>query len=121
MVVDRLLKMVHFIPCNKIVTGEETTRLFIDTINKYHGLVDNIISNHGSQFISKFWQSLFRILKVKIKLFSAYHPHTNGKIERVNQVLEQHLRCTINYYEDNWMELLPLVEFAYNNTIQGSN
>jgi hypothetical protein len=73
-VVDRLTKMVHFMPCNKTVTGEETARFFMDNIYKYHGLLDDIISDRGSQFTSKFWQSLFKILKVKIKLSSAYHP-----------------------------------------------
>jgi hypothetical protein len=67
--------------------------------------------------ILKFWKSLFKILKVKIKLSSAYHPQTDGQTKRVNQVLEQYLHCTINYHQDNWMELLPLAEFAYNNTI----
>jgi hypothetical protein len=66
----------------------------MDNIYKYHGLLDDIISNRGSQFISKFWQLLFKILKVKIKLWSAYHPQIDGKLERVNQVLEQYLRCT---------------------------
>jgi hypothetical protein len=41
-------------------------------------------------------------------------------MERINQVLEQYLRCTINCHQDNWTELLPLAKFAYNNTIQGS-
>ena len=90
-VVDRLKKMAHFVPCNKTVTGEETARLFIDNVYKYHGLPDDIISDQGTQFTSKFWQSLFKILQVKIKLFSAYHPQTNGQTERVNQVLEQYL------------------------------
>jgi glycosylphosphatidylinositol phospholipase D len=35
-------------------------------------------------------------------------------------VLEQYLHCTINYHQDNWVDLLLLVEFAYNNTLQGS-
>ena len=69
---------------------------------------------------SKFWQSLFKILGVEIKLSSAYHPQTDGQTKSVNQVLEQYLRCTINYHQDNWVELLPLAEFAYNNTLQGS-
>jgi transposase InsO family protein len=83
-VVDRLPKMAHFMPCNKTVIGEETTRLFIDNIYKYHGLPNNIISNHGLQFTLKFWQSLFKILKVKIKLSSAYHPQIDGQTEKVN-------------------------------------
>ena len=119
-VVDRLTKMAHFVPCNKTVTGEETARLFIDTVYKYHGLPDDIISDRGTQFTSKFWQSLFKILQVEIKLSSAYHPQTDGQTERVNQVLEQYLRCSINYHQDNWIDLLPLAEFAYNNTIQDS-
>jgi hypothetical protein len=57
-----------------MVTGEETARLFMDNIYKYHGLHDDIIFDHGSQFILKFWQSLFKIFKVKIKLSFAYHP-----------------------------------------------
>jgi hypothetical protein len=118
-VVDRLTKMAHFMPCNKTIIGEETARLFMDNIYKYHGLPDEIISDRGSQFISKFWQSLFKILKVKIKLSSAYHPQTDRQTEWVNQVFEQYLHCTINYHQDNWTELLPLAKFAYKNTDQG--
>jgi hypothetical protein len=87
-VVDRLTKMVHFIPCNKMVIGEEIARFFMDNIYKYHGLPDDIISDCGSQFTPKFWQSLFKILKVKVKLFFAYHLQTDGQTEKVNQVLE---------------------------------
>ena len=90
-VVDRLTKKAHFVPCNKIVTSEEIARLFIDNVYKYHGLPDDIISNRGTQFTSKFWQSLFKILQVEIKLSSAYHPQIDGQTERVNQVLEQYL------------------------------
>ncbi len=119
-VVDRLTKMAHFIPCHKTVTGEETARLFVDNVYRFHGLPNDIISDRGTQFTSKFWQSLFKILGVEIKLSSAYHPQTDGQTERINQVLEQYLRCSINYHQDNWVDLLPLAEFAYNNTLQGS-
>lgn len=119
-VVDRLTKMAHFVPCNKTVTGEETAKLFMENVYKYHGLPNDIISDRGTQFTSKFWQSLFKILQVKINLSSAYHPQTDGQTERVNQVLEQYLRCSINYHQDNWVDLLPLAEFAYNNTFQES-
>jgi hypothetical protein len=57
---------------------------------------------------------------VDIKLSLAFHPQTDGQTERVNQVLEQYLRCTINYQQDDWMEYLSLAEFAYNNTLHAS-
>jgi transposase InsO family protein len=119
-VVDRLTKMAHFVPCNKTIIGKEPTRLFLENVYKYHGLPDDIISDRGMQFTSKFWQSLFKILQMKTNLSSSYHPQTDGQTERVNQVLEQYLRCFVNYHQDNWVDLLPVVEFAYNNTFQES-
>lgn len=119
-VVDRLTKMAHFIPCKKTSSSEDTARFFLDNIYRYHGLPDDIISDRGTQFVSKFWKSLFEILKVDIKLSSAFHPQTDGQTERVNQVLEQYLRCTINYQQDDWIEYLPFAEFAYNNTLHAS-
>ena len=44
-----------------------------------------------------------------------YHPEGNGQTERMNQTLEQYLRVYSNYQQDNWSDLLPLAEFAYNN------
>lgn len=119
-IVDRFTKMAHFMPCTKSITGEETAKLFIDNIYRYHGLPKDIISDRGTQFVSRFWRTLFKILKVDIKLSSAFHPQTDGQTERVNQVLEQYLRCTINYQQDDWTNLLPLAEFAYNNTVHSS-
>jgi transposase InsO family protein len=80
-VVDQLTKMAHFVPCNKTITGKEMARLFLENVYKYHGLPDDIISDHGMQFTSKFWQSLFKILQVKTNLSSAYHPQTDGQTE----------------------------------------
>ena len=84
---------------------------------RYHGLPDDIVSNRGTQFVFKFWSFFFEILKVDIKLSSVFHPRTIGQTERMNQVLEQYLRCSINYQQDDWTIYLPLAEFAYNNTL----
>ena len=45
-----------------------------------------------------------------------YHSEGNGQTEHMNQTLEQYLCVYCNYQQDNWSELLPLMEFAYNNT-----
>jgi transposase InsO family protein len=77
-VVDRLIKMAHFIPCTKTITEEETTKLFLDNIYRIHGLPNNIISDRGISFISNFWRGLSQLLGVKINLSIAYHPQTDG-------------------------------------------
>ena len=77
-VVDRLTKMAHFIPCKKTSSSEDTARLFLDNIYRFHGLPDDIVSDRGTQFVSKFWRSLFEILKVDIKLSLAFHRQTDS-------------------------------------------
>ena len=52
---------------------------------------------------------------MKLHFTSGYHPEADGQTERTNQTLEQYLRMYCNYQQDNWSELLPLAEFAYNN------
>ncbi|XP_077169651.1 vomeronasal type-2 receptor 26-like [Paroedura picta] len=41
-------------------------------------------------------------------------------MEQVNLVLEQYLRCFLNYHQDDWVHLLALVEYAYNNAPHSS-
>ena len=52
---------------------------------------------------------------MKLHFTSGYHPEGDRQTERTNQTLEQYLRVYCNYQQDNWSELLPLTEFAYNN------
>jgi hypothetical protein len=119
-VVNRLTKMAHFIPCTKTITGEETAKLFFDNIYCIHGLPNDIVSDRGTQFTSNFWRGLFQLLSVKINLFVAYHLQIDGQTKRVNQILKQYLHCIVNYQQDDWTYLLFLAKFAYNNTMYSS-
>jgi len=47
---------------------------------------------------------------------SAYHPQTDGQSERKIQYLEDLLHACALEYKEGWYELLPLVEFTYNNS-----
>jgi len=119
-VVDRFTKMAHFTPCSKSITAEETVQLILDEIVKLHGLPEEIVSNRGLHFASKFWHRLFELLGVDIRLSSAFHLETDGQTERTNQTLEQYLRCTVNYKQDDWLDLLSQAKFAYNNIAHAS-
>jgi transposase InsO family protein len=112
--------MTHFIPYTKTITREETAKLLLDNIYRIHGLLNDIVLDKETQFTSNFWRGLFQLFGIKINLSTVYHPQNNGQIERVNQILEQYLRCTVNYQQDDWMDLLFLAKFAYNNTMHSS-
>jgi len=49
-------------------------------------------------------------------MLTAYHPQMDGPTERTNQVLEGYLRNFFNYDQDDWYQLLPLAQFACNNS-----
>jgi hypothetical protein len=55
-----------------------------------------------------------------LNLSRAYHPETDGKAERVNQVMEDMLRMYLMDNQTQCEKYLPLVEFAYNNTFHSS-
>jgi hypothetical protein len=48
---------------------------------------------------------------------TSFHPQTDGQTEQINQMIEAYLRSFINYEMDNWVGLLPMAEFAYNNSV----
>ena len=119
-VVDRLSKMAHFIPMKGTPSASETAQAFIKEIIRLHGVPANIVSDRGVQFTSRFWRSLCKALDIELSFSSAYHPQTNGLTERTNQTLEQYLRCFSSFAQDDWISLLPLAEFAYNNSIHSA-
>ena len=47
---------------------------------------------------------------------TAYHLQTDGQTERTNQLLEGYLRNFVNYDQNDWYQLLPLADYAYNNS-----
>jgi hypothetical protein len=115
-VVDRLTKMRHYIPMTSL-TAEEMARQFIAKVYCLHGLPDTIVSDRGSQFVSAFWRELSAALGTALKSSSGHHPQTNGQTERINAEMKQFLRLYVNWAQDDWVDWLPLAEFAGNNAI----
>src|ERR1700730_6906257 len=114
-VVDRFTKQGIFIPTTNEVNATELARLFVLHIFSKHRVPSHVTSDRGSEFVSRFFHSLGKVLDMTLHFTSGYHPEGDGQTERTNQTLEQYLRCYCNYQQDNWSELLPLAEFAYNN------
>ncbi|POM59790.1 RNA-directed DNA polymerase [Phytophthora palmivora] len=90
--VCRLSKMVHLAPVPGNVTGKQAAQLFLDSVFRYHGLSETIVSDRDPRFAGVFWDTLFQLLKTKLTVSTADHPQTDGQTERVNRVLEDTLR-----------------------------
>ena len=114
-IVNRLTKQAIFIPTHDTITSADLACLFILHVFSKHGVPSYVTSNRGSEFVSNFFRSLGTALNMQLHFTSDYHPEGDGQTECMNQTLEQYLRVYCNYQQDNWSELLPLAEFAYNN------
>ena len=67
-----------------------------------------------------FIKEIFQRLGTKLSFSTANHPQIDGQTERMNMLLGDILRAFVNLKQDNWAQLLPLCEFAINNSQQAS-
>jgi len=108
--------MAHFIGLQENATAKDVADTFLQDVWKLDGLPTQIILDMDVKFSDAFWESLCKMVGVKRLMSTAYHPQTDGQTERTNQVLEGYLRTFVNYDQNDWYQLLPLAEHAYNNS-----
>jgi len=114
-VVDWLSKQAIFIPTHDTITNLELAKLFLLHVFSKHGVPAHVTSDHSTEFVLHFFCSLGKALNMCLHFTSSYHLEGDGQTECSNQTLEQYLWIYCNYQQDNWVDLLPLAEFAYNN------
>ena len=115
MVIDRLSKMKHLISCRDITNAKYLARLYLNNVWKLHELSSSIVSDRDSQFISKFWRALCRLLRINCLLFTEYHSKIDDQTERFNFIMKQYLRSYVIYLQDDWVNWLIMTEFFSNN------
>ena len=69
-VVDRLTKIVHFIPTTEKISAEGLARLFRDNMWKLHRLPKSIILDRGPQFAARLMRELNRMLGIESKMLT---------------------------------------------------
>ena len=115
-VVERLSKKIFGIPLKATVTAMQLANILYTQIFSEFGIPMQIISDRDSKMTSAIWQNFFKIIGCELTMSYAYHQRFDGQTEVMNRVIEQILRCYINFNQDNWYDLLPYVLSAVNNT-----
>jgi hypothetical protein len=54
----------------------------------------------------------------ELNFSTTFHPQTDGQSERMNQILEDMLWACVLEFKGSWVQYLPSIEFAYNNSYQ---
>jgi hypothetical protein len=119
-IVDWLTKVAHFILVKTTYSRQQLVELYMLRIVRLYGVPKKIVFDKWIQFTLRFWERLHETLDTQLRLSSAYHPHTDGQIKRVNQILEDMLRACALQYRRSWDKSLSYAEFSYNNSYQES-
>ena len=110
-----LSKIMHFIATTEETLVEGLARLFRNNIWKLHSRPESVVLDRGPQFGAELTKELNRMLGIKTKLSTAFHPQTDRQMERMNQELEQYLQFFVEYRQKDWPKWLASAEFAINN------
>ncbi|KAI7808431.1 hypothetical protein IRJ41_004831 [Triplophysa rosa] len=84
------------------------------------GLPRVIQTDQGSNFTSKVFGQMLKELGIKHHLSSAYHPESQGAVERFHQTLKTLLRTFCIETGKDWVDGLPLLMFAVRESVQES-
>ena len=95
-IVDLLMRIVHYEPVKVTINALGLAKVIINMVVRHHGVLESIVTNEDSFFISKFWFLLCYFLEIKKKLFTDFHTQTNGQTERQNSTMEAYLKAFVN-------------------------
>jgi Integrase zinc binding domain/Chromo (CHRromatin Organisation MOdifier) domain len=104
-----------FLPCSTTITGAGIAKLYLENVFRWFRLPKKIISDRDPRFTSHFGKAITKALGITQNLLMAFHPQTDGLLERKNQWVEQYL-CLICTSQDDWAKWLPVATAVHNNT-----
>jgi transposase InsO family protein len=94
------------------ITTESLARAFVRDWDAVYGISLLLLTDNGIQFIFKYFQTVCRLLGVKQLFITAYHPSTNGRVERFNQTVLKSLTQFVSEHQDDWDEIAGVATYA---------
>ena len=87
-VVDRLIKSAHFLPIRVNYSMNKLAQIYLHEILWIYGVPETIVSDRDPQFLSRFWESLSKVLGTKLYRIMTAYPQIDGQSERTIHILE---------------------------------
>ena len=116
-VTDLTTDRVRVLKAHSSDTAMDTAQIFLEHIYCQHGLPVAIVSDRDPKIVSEFWGVLMGRLGTKLQLTTANHPQADGRSERSNQSVINHLKAFVAYDQSDWDTLLWTAEFAINSHV----
>ena len=72
-IVDRLMKLAHFVPVGIDYFMDRLVELYVDEIIRLHVVPLSIVSDRDPRFTSRFWEELQSALGTRLNFSIAFH------------------------------------------------
>jgi transposase InsO family protein len=96
--------------------AETVAREFVRNIVLKFGTPEVILTDQGSNFLSELFQNACKLLRIKKIHTTAFHPESNGGLERGHRVLVEYLRHYVREDQKDWDDWIPYATYVYNLT-----
>jgi transposase InsO family protein len=116
---DRFSKLTRTVPL-RTITSLVVAKAFCDTWVFYYGPPRYLLTGNGTQFNAKLFLAVCRELGIAKIFTTAYHPQTNGKVERFNRIIINSLRGYFERRQGDWDEYAAAITFGYNCRVHSS-
>ena len=114
-IVDKFSKYTILESVSVNIDAEQTADVLVKRMISLFGIPEKIITDRGPQFSAQLWQKILNFLGSKSALSAAHHPQTDGQSERAIQTLIQLIRTFANQQQNEWEDLLPMLQFSLND------
>jgi transposase InsO family protein len=104
----------------RIISAFTVARAFCEQWVFVYGAPRYFLTYNGTQFTAKFFLAVCRELGIGKVFTAAYHPQTNGQVERFNRTIVNSLRGYVSQYQNKWYEFPSAITFGYNCRIHSS-
>ncbi len=106
--------------CVPDIKASTIARLLVDEIITRHGAPWQLLSDQGTNFLSKLVAEICELFQTRKVNTTPYHPACDGLMERFNCTLLAMLACFVSSHQRDWDRFVPLVLFAYHCSAQAS-
>ena len=110
--VDRFTRYPEAVPVASIDTIE-IARAFISQWMARFGVPSDMTSDRGPQFISQLWAGLCKLYGMNLHRTTAYHPQSNGLVERFHRRMKEALTAKLEAAGEDWFDQLPWVMLSH--------
>jgi transposase InsO family protein len=95
--------------------AEMVARTFVLNVVLRIGAPGQILTDQGSNFLSDLFKNTCKMLKIKKVQTTAFHPESNGGLERSHRVLAEYLRHYVREDQTDWDEWVPYAVCVQHN------